>query len=745
MRYRFFNSRLEQRHIKKRFLIIAFVVSLSFGVNISALSEQVRAATPTIKPVTFSIAGYVKGCGVMQGGATDGKYLYYACTATDWKSTKIVKVSLDGTTVAESGKFTKADFGHANDMTYNSKLGLLVLGAWEEDGDRQKVQFIDPSTLTIKYTKHLEGNDRRSNAICYNAATDQYSVVGDIFDANLQYQNKTLFSQNDIDNDTGETAGKVKNQGIECDSSYIYTMRVVPGNPWYTIISVYDWSGKNVAMYKIPVDDESENMTIVNGALYMGVNDTGKHVNDYFIKVDGITLGSGMTTGSGNCGEDNVDQFSDWGINLYSRECTCSETNTTGGTMSGDTNFKKIATYLSSRGLNTIAITGILGNWDVESPGLSVFRHEDGQGWEVGGYGLAQWTGDRRTNSNGTGVADNLKKDTRTKEFFAKYYTSGYGAPPGEGGIPEGIPTEVNDAWLQVELDFMLEEFNQKQYDIGGGYTKLLKTTVTYVNNGDDMKTALNGAKTATDAALIFTTIFEKQGALAAIKDGTKEQLLKTVAGRLTQAEKDLPDVEALIGTGGIGNAGCGTAQTASSAVTIDGMTFPLQGADKKYIGDGGGGKGSHLGGGTCPYYWGYDLMMNGSDEAKSAAKSVKVVAITDGTISSKVSIKSYSLGGQPYGWQLGLETSSGELFYYTHMLNKPVVEVGQAVKVGDLLETGVKDVNGEHLHIDESPKGKGRNGAFSKGISRSSCSSAGAGDFVELGPTLEKLWEAME
>ena len=452
--------------------------------------------------------------------------------------------------------------------------------------------------------------------------------------------------------------------------------------------------------------------------------------------------------GSGNCGElteAQLQQFDAWTINLYDPRCTCSESTGT-GVMSGDTNFKKIASYLASKGLNAIAIAGILGNWDVESPGLSVFRHEDGQGWTVGGYGLAQWTGSRRTNGSGTGVADALKKDTRTKEYFAQYYTSGYGAPPGEGGIPEGIPTDVNDAWLQVELDFMLEEFTQAQYDIGGGYTKLLKTAVT-VHDGDDMKTALNAAKSATDAALIFTTIFEKQGALAAIKDGTKEQLLSAVEKRLTQAEKDLSDVQSLVGSGS-GTAASGgscAGEAATGAVIVDGMTFPLQGVNKDYIGDGGGGKGSHLGDGTCPNYWAYDLMMAGSDEAKSAAKTVKVVAITEGTISNKVTIKSYSLSGQAYGWQLGLESSDGTLYYYTHMLSEPIAKKGQAVKVGDLLETGVKDVNGEHLHIDASPKGKGRNGPFATGISRSSCSSASEGDFIELGPALKKLWEAIE
>lgn len=460
----------------------------------------------------------------------------------------------------------------------------------------------------------------------------------------------------------------------------------------------------------------------------------------------------GTAAGQGDCYDPNDEQFSAWNINLYDPTCvsTCSETT---GTMSGDTNAKKIATYLASKGLSAIAIAGMLGNWDVEAPNESPFRQEGNRPWPSGGYGIVQWTATRRTNGTNTGVADILKKDSRTSSYFAEYYSAKYGDGTGESGIPDGVPTEVNDAWLGVELDFTLQEFNQKQYNIGGGYTKLLKTAVTYVNDGDSLKTALNAAKSATDAALIFTAIFEKQGALKPISDSmssdstekSKQRFLEAVSERTEAAEKRLPEVQSLVGTstGSTASSNCGTEN--ASGVAIDGMMFPLQGAAKKYIGNGGGGKGSHLGGGTCPYYWAYDLMMNGSSEAKTAAQTIKVVAITDGTISSKVSIRSYSLGGQPYGWQLGLEASDGSLFYYTHMLQKPIVKVGQSVKVGDLLETGVKDVNGEHLHIDDSPKNKGRNGRFSTGISRSSCSGAQQGDFVELGPTLVTLWEAME
>lgn len=464
------------------------------------------------------------------------------------------------------------------------------------------------------------------------------------------------------------------------------------------------------------------------------------------------TFGGGIN--QAGCHDPNDAQFSDWNINLYDPTCVSACSENTVGSMSGDTNFKKIATYLASKGLNAIAISGILGNWDVESPGLSAFRQEGGQSWPSGGYGFAQWTGGRRTNGTSTGVADILQKDPRTKDSFAEYYSAKYGGPPPDGGIPEGVPSDVNDAWIQVELDFMLEEFNQKQYNIGGGYTDVLVTAVS-VNKGDDLKTALNSAQSATDAALIFTALFEKQGALKAIHDAVgsesdakiKERFLASVARRTSQAEKDILEVQALVGSGVATTSATGAlcANSSTSGVAIDGMMFPLQGVKKDLVGNGGGGKGSHLGGGTCPNYWAYDLMMTSSAEAKAAASTVKVVAITDGTISDKVTIKSYSLGGQPYGWQLGLETSDGSLFYYTHMLSKPVVRVGQAVKVGDLLEVGVKDVNGEHLHIDESPKGKGRNGPFQGGLSRSTCSRAQAGDFVELGPALKKLWEAME
>lgn len=792
-----------KRVVNVRLVAITFVFAITSTLGNLLLFVASSYAEPTVQDVTYTTAGHINGCGIMQGGATDGQYLYFACASADSSKIRIVKVTTSGEIIKRSDAFSRSKLGHANDMTYNSKLGLLVVSTWDHGGG--SLALIDPTDFSLKGTKHTNDGQSTSN-ICYNASTDQYVIGGKIYNSDFKYQNKRLFTPAGVDDDANTTEGKVLNQGIECNSQYIYVMRVVWGQHGYNMVATYDWNGNNVGLYKINLNDEGENMSIVGSSLYMGVNEGsmssgGSSLNDYFIKLDGINpsgttasstpsfkvatyniratqldswskdsrgdkildylktvdvagvqevrddsraalkkglsaagyaksdanvavdifwktsmfavtdqgstavldhvncgtesdvfkalvwvkltektsgiafyfltthldvntndcrvtqinnvldavkstmtdapvifvgdmnansgedptnaiassgfsdaydtatqkininssstlsgIGGQRRNGSpidhiytkgsvnvsqieikdqagsdhlpveailsivgknqGNCHNPNNEQFSDWNINLYDPSCvsTCTETT---GTMSGDTNLKKIATYLASKGFNAVAIAGIVGNWRIESTSsLTPFVQQFGSPWPTAGYGLAQWTGSRRTDpEHSTGVVDNLKKDDRTKNYFAQYYVDKYSGRTGDSGVPDGVPTEVNDAWLQVELDFMLQEFTQAQYTIGKGYTSLLKETVPYVTNGDDLKTALNGAKSAGDAAMIFSLIFEKQGDLSTAK-----------SVRAPQAEKDLETIQNVIGLNSTTTANTSTGSCASTA-----------------------------------------------------------------------------------------------------------------------------------------------------------------------------------
>lgn len=279
--------------IRLRLLIITILFVVSSTVGDLLLFVTPSYAEPAVKDIPYTIAGRINGCGTMQGGTADGQYLYFVCVSDDHNKMKIVKVTPSGQIVDTSKTYTRNQLGHANGITYNEKLKLLVVGSWDYGGN--DIQFIDPTTWDIKESKKAKTSDGQATSnICYNASTDQYVVSGKLYNADFKYQNKKLYTPAGVDEDLGTTEGKILNQGIACDSSYIYVMRIVWGQHGYNMIAVYDWSGNNVALYKISLNDEGENMSVINGSFYMGVNEGGmstggNHKNDYFIKLNGIT------------------------------------------------------------------------------------------------------------------------------------------------------------------------------------------------------------------------------------------------------------------------------------------------------------------------------------------------------------------------------------------------------------------------------------------------------------------------
>lgn len=209
-------------------------------------------------------------------------------------------------------------------------------------------------------------------------------------------------------------------------------------------------------------------------------------------------------------------KYSEWGIGYYGNECVCTES---ASGMSGNNNFEKLVTYLSSKGLSANAVAGVLGNWRVESQ-YSPFINQGGKGsWPSGGYGLAQWTGGRRT-----AVVDELKK----LESFSTYYKQEYSdwakttdeSSP-DNGMPRGVdaPAEV-DEWLKAEVDFMFQEIKEaaKFYTVDKISQPSLKNKLMSEISGlakdDSVIGAMNKATTAGQAAAAFSLIFERQGAL---------------------------------------------------------------------------------------------------------------------------------------------------------------------------------------------------------------------------------------
>jgi hypothetical protein cdiviTM7_00542 len=125
-------------------------------------------------------------------------------------------------------------------------------------------------------------------------------------------------------------------------------------------------------------------------------------------------------------------------------DVTCSDSSANG--MSGADNQEKIWGYLRKAGLSAEQAAGVMGNIQAES-GFSPTRHEESQGWGSGGWGLAQWTGGRRT-----AIASKIPSE------LTKYYSQAYGGAAKNDGTLDSIPIEDNDKLLIFELEYLMEE-----------------------------------------------------------------------------------------------------------------------------------------------------------------------------------------------------------------------------------------------------------------------------------------------
>ncbi len=285
-------------------------------------------------------------------------------------------------------------------------------------------------------------------------------------------------------------------------------------------------------------------------------------VKAIFDQLTGGGGGGGACTTSLSPEEKERDQT--WNNEFWDKtnQCTCSEANGSG--MTGNTNFKKIVTYFSSKGSGTKAIAGLMANFSSESPNYSAFRLQGQTRSESGpmptttgnAYGIAQF-------DPPTKIARPLKDDPRTQKYFNEYYSRKYaGLPNEQTGIPEGVPVEVNDAFLEVELDYIYKG-ELKTTTAQGRNDKLKRAGVTYVDDKDTIFEALkktegkdNGEK---DAAKIFMILYERP---ASTMDDSWN--IGAINGRGDMANKLLGDASSAMGVAGNSAAACVTAAGAT-------------------------------------------------------------------------------------------------------------------------------------------------------------------------------------
>lgn len=223
--------------------------------------EEILQSSDTLEAEIESVATITNPSGFpgMQGGCTDGKYYYQSFLSYDLDNQEnndviIVKYDLEtGEIVAQSEVLKLC---HANDITYNSKLNRLVI--CHNKPEFKKVTYMDPETLVVTKTETLNYS---IYAIDYNEIRNRYVIgISGGYDFGVL---DSMYNTIDIFEGTERVEGYTK-QGMCSDDNYIY---FVYHN--FSRVAVFDWDGNFVTLIHFNVGGETENISVVDGTIYV--------------------------------------------------------------------------------------------------------------------------------------------------------------------------------------------------------------------------------------------------------------------------------------------------------------------------------------------------------------------------------------------------------------------------------------------------------------------------------------------
>lgn len=231
----------------------------------------------------------------MQGGCFNGRYYYQAfvkyCYNQDvaYQDYHQVNNAKNIVVIVKYDVISKKivaiseemdNLNHINDMTYNSKIGQLVI--CNNIGNTQRISYLNADNLKYAGYKDLSVN---LYAIEYHASTDQYilGISGYTTFAIADSDFKTISAQ------LGGTSpsGEYTKQTLCCDDTYIYCLYYGNGTYHTTdLIMVYDWDGNLVTIIEVDFDNqEPENVSVCNGALFVA---TGESNNAYLYNISDV-------------------------------------------------------------------------------------------------------------------------------------------------------------------------------------------------------------------------------------------------------------------------------------------------------------------------------------------------------------------------------------------------------------------------------------------------------------------------
>ena len=211
---------------------------------------------------------------VMQGGCSDGTYMYLVLENNSEKTDIITKVDMSTWEIVKQSE--PLLLHHGNGMGYNSKTNELFVS--HNTGAPKEVSVIDPDTLTIKRTFSLEYG---ISGICYNEKRDCY-VIGLSGMSSFAVLDSNFVELGYYD---GHNIG-LANQSISCDDDYIYVGNSgVTTNPGVEVVKIYNWMGEYQGIFRVDSVSEQEAFIPINGKNYITFY-TGNGGRVYEIDID---------------------------------------------------------------------------------------------------------------------------------------------------------------------------------------------------------------------------------------------------------------------------------------------------------------------------------------------------------------------------------------------------------------------------------------------------------------------------
>ena len=195
---------------------------------------------------------------VMQGGCSDGRYMYLILENNQKDMDIIFKVDMKTWEIVKQSE--PLPLHHGNGMGYNSKENVLIVS--HNTGAPKDISLINPETLEIIETKSLKYG---IYGICYNPEKDWY-VVGISGSSAFAILDTEFVELGYYD---GHQIG-LANQSISCDSKYIYIGNSgVSVNPGVEVVKLYDWTGEYKGIFRVDSVSEQEAFIPVNGKNYI--------------------------------------------------------------------------------------------------------------------------------------------------------------------------------------------------------------------------------------------------------------------------------------------------------------------------------------------------------------------------------------------------------------------------------------------------------------------------------------------